>query len=190
MEFLKDFIADRRQISNFSQEDGGSEEVDQDPASPNSEMPACPNSPAVSTASSTAGSRRATKRPKPTGEVLQEYIDLKMQKKDKKIEGDYLHKYFLSAEETVRTFPVQLQIEIKQKISQLLHEYEMKAFNFSQQSPSSIHSTSPPPHVQFQYPQFPQSQTSILPVHNVPTAYASHSAIARFEYFPEDPKNN
>ncbi|XP_019867851.2 DNA ligase 1 [Aethina tumida] len=40
---------------------------------------------------------------------------------------DHLTKYFESAEETLRTFPADLQIEAKRKISEVIHEYEMIA---------------------------------------------------------------
>ncbi|XP_030767854.1 transcription factor Adf-1-like [Sitophilus oryzae] len=168
MKFLKDFITDRRQTSNTcSQEDGGSEEVEEDPAkgrSPNSEILSNPNSPSVSNPSSSAVPKRPTQGYRPAGEVLQDYNEHKKIKKDTKNEGDYLHKYFLAAEDTVRTFPVQLQIEIKQKFSQLLHEYELKAFMLSQESLSVVHSTLPPHHNQLQYSQFDQSDTSLTPI--------------------------
>lgn len=71
----------------------------------------------------------------PTASVFKEYVDYKKAKVDK--HSDHLTKYFQSLEETIRTFPPKLQIEMKCKFSKILHEAEMQAIDMQSASVSN-----------------------------------------------------
>ncbi|KAF5286310.1 hypothetical protein FQA39_LY04208 [Lamprigera yunnana] len=62
----------------------------------------------------------------PVAQVLQEYLQTK---NNTKTEGDAIEAFFKAMEQTVRTFPLPLQIDIKGKISNLDNEYEVKNYN-------------------------------------------------------------
>ncbi|VEN57991.1 unnamed protein product [Callosobruchus maculatus] len=75
--------------------------------------------------------------------AFQEYMEHKKLKNNKP--ADHLSKYFASVEETVRTFPLHLQIKIKSEFSSILHKAEYEAMSYNQsnvsQHPSPIQHT-------------------------------------------------
>lgn len=67
-------------------------------------------------------------------DILQDYLQYKLNKPPR---GDHLTKYFEATEETVRTFPVLLQIEAKKKISDIMYDLELKALELQSSSEES-----------------------------------------------------
>lgn len=88
--------------------------------SPRSEIVLTPSFSNASTIS------KPNRRPKPevkSAEILQKFLE----NKEKRKKSDHLTKFFESAEETTRSLPPDLQVEIKHRISTVLYEFEMKA---------------------------------------------------------------
>lgn len=157
MSFMIPFYKERRQKSSIqntdiqlennndmslSGDESNLQDLTEEPVHPRSVSPEHPRS--VSPGSSHYSTSSTTTKIKKqqtsqVAEVLQNYFH---QKQSLKVErkADPLQKYFAAVEETVRTFPPALQIEIKQKISSLLSDYELKNLNLmeAQQNPTQL----------------------------------------------------
>lgn len=87
------------------------------------------------------GSGSTWKKPKtsmtPTAAVFQEYVNFKKQQILGNVTADHLTKYFQRVEETVRTLPKEIQIKVKSKISQIVHDAELEAM-YSTAAPSDL----------------------------------------------------
>ena len=67
------------------------------------------------------------------GEGLQDYLQSKRNKSNEgSAQTDVLAAFFKAMEETVRSFSVPIQIEIKGKIANLFNEYELKNYEAQQ----------------------------------------------------------
>ncbi|CAG9762486.1 unnamed protein product [Ceutorhynchus assimilis] len=139
MEFLKQYISERDGKSNIQSPQSGCSFVSDDEGS-NTEIsetlskePTPVETPLASpgTLSSTETLRK-TKRKSNASEAFQKYMDYKKLKDNKPV--DHLTKYFASVEETVRTFPLHLQIKIKSEFSSILHKAEFEAMSYYNQS--------------------------------------------------------
>lgn len=130
MSFMKPFLAERPQQSNYSTQDIINTEPESDgivdtvvsvpsPASPSSAP-----SPLSSISQSSKKRKYSSVKETPTSVALQEYVNYKKSKIH--TPKDHLTKYFQSVEESVRTFPPILQIQVKSKISEIIHEAELK----------------------------------------------------------------
>lgn len=103
-------------------------------SSPRSATPLTPSSSQKSTVS------KPKRPPKPelkSAEVLQKFLE----NKEKRKNADHLTKFFESAEETTRSLPPELQIEIKHRISMLLYEFELEAIKKSTSNADVVNNT-------------------------------------------------
>ncbi|XP_067000406.2 uncharacterized protein [Anabrus simplex] len=98
-----------------------------------------------------SGKRKKTAPLTPSAAIFKEFVELKKSRQSSLgQEGDHLRKYFQSVEETVRTFPPQLQVKIKSQISTIIHQAEFVAINMqSFPAPNFIHREIP---VQYRFP--------------------------------------
>lgn len=126
MSFLNKYInTDRKEKANVtavveesnkddaeSIQDNGGIDVESESATGNTET--CQRS----TLSSTKKQAAAT--------VLQEYLCFKQNRNKTSTKNDALHKYFDGVEETVRTFPYHLHIQVKSQVSNIIHNAEYK----------------------------------------------------------------
>lgn len=127
------------QNENFEDE-GGESSVDthQDAfddttvLSPRSDILVTPSSSNTSTSTAFKPKKRAPKQELNSAEVLQKFLD----NKEKRKRADHLTKFFESAEETTRSLPPDLQVEVKHRISTILYEFELQAM-----ARSSLNST-------------------------------------------------
>lgn len=93
-------------------------------------------SPSLSTTSHISEKRKQQNQPQPAlSQVLQEYLGERKQLKLER-KPDHLKKFFESMEETVRTFPPLYQIEVKNKIYNLVSEYEYKTLIRNENRPA------------------------------------------------------
>lgn len=77
-----------------------------------------------------SGKRKKAAPLTPSAAIFKEFVDLKKSRQSSLgQQGDHLRKYFQSVEETVRTFPPQLQVKIKSQISTIIHQAEFEAIN-------------------------------------------------------------
>lgn len=105
-----------------------------------------------------------------------------MERKQAKLEkkSDHLKKFFETMEETVRTFPPSLQIEVKSKIYNLVTEYEYKNLvikeNRQQQVQLIEHTqnSQPPAFQQTVPPWQPSSSTSAFQYQSHPHSSTTH----------------
>lgn len=154
MSFLLPNLKERPQKSNLgvptddavnedienSEDDGGESSVatpetfdDTAVLSPRSEILGTPSSSA-----STVSKRKRLPKPEvTTAAVLQNFLD----NKEKRKKADHLTKFFEFAEETTRTLPPELQVELKHRISMLLYEFESKAIKNSSLNTESTSSS-------------------------------------------------
>lgn len=103
------------------------------PLSPISEPQSEPISPSTrsqpispSTRSQALPKKTQRQPPPAVSEVLEQYLGDRKRSKVEKNASDHLKKFFESMEETVRTFPPGLQIEVKSRIYNLVSEYEYR----------------------------------------------------------------
>lgn len=142
MSFLVPIFAERNQKSNLAGEKlqnifvdtSDTENIDSasaensllSPTSVSSTRPVSPISEPPSPVSSQISRKKQQKQTPPAvSQVLQEYLGERKRLKTEK-NTDHLKKFFESMEETVRTFPPSLQIEVKSKVFKLVSEYEYK----------------------------------------------------------------
>ncbi|XP_028146890.2 transcription factor Adf-1-like [Diabrotica virgifera virgifera] len=105
--------------------------------------------------------------PPPVAQVLQEYLQARKNKTETIAteRSDALSSFFKAMEQTVRTFSLPLQIEIKGIISNLVTDYELRNYNFQNvtstsscspnrlaASASNISCPAPTPHYRYQQP--------------------------------------
>lgn len=124
LEFMRDFLGERRQLSNIQcpvnvdGEETNITSVDDEESTETSPSPI----------PSTSSSRSCTLKrscENTNHSALIEYLNFKKANTTTN-KMDHLTKYFSSLEETVRTFTPRLQIEAKMKISNIIHDLELK----------------------------------------------------------------
>lgn len=167
MSFMKPFLAERQQQSNYPT----TEDIVNTEAAPEVTVTAAasPSSASTSSAapsplpSNTSTTSQSSKKRKcssnnatATSVALQEYLNYKKTKTHE--QKDHLTKYFQAVEETVRTFPAMLQIEVKSKISEILHQAELQ--NLSSQTRLPTGTVYPQEH----QAQSQESQPYIIPL--------------------------
>lgn len=146
MSFLRPFLADRQQITNQSDSSETDmlvqEEDSQDVTSPASILSAPstpkPNSSASDKSGMSAGKRSYIKKKENTlssAAVLQDYLAEKSSRRkctaEPQLSSDPINKFFDCMAETLKTFPRQLQIEVKSKIFGIVSDAETKCMNLS-----------------------------------------------------------
>lgn len=143
MEFLKPYVEYGRDgrsnvrspqspSSVVSDDEGNNTEIPQ--ASSRESTPvetplASPITPTATESSTGTKKRKASTAQRPALVAFEEYMNYKKSKGNKT--SDHLTKYFASVEETVRTFPIDLQIKIKSEFSSILHKAEYEAILYS-----------------------------------------------------------
>lgn len=141
MSFLLPFIQDRPQISNIPEEareeipeETSQQEVNQelneilhDEAGPSTPSSVKTNSSVSATPSTSSATRKRKVGAVPTAaEVLDKYLKRKSENKTNSDTNSSLHNFFLSMEQTVKTFPQKVQTDIKSKIFRIVNAAEME----------------------------------------------------------------
>lgn len=162
MSFMQTFLAEREQHSNCPAADLPEGEPINEANCGDSDAPSPSPSTSSAVTKSTPHHNYKTMKYTATSIALQEFVDYK--KNRSHVKADHLTKYFQATEETVRTFPILLQIEVKSKISQIIHEAELKNITSQTSSTASV------------YPQIHTNHTSLsdgTPISIQPSVVAS-----------------